>query len=98
MSRSNAWMSLAMDSWMLGMDASMVASLRVMKISAGGPKAAAEVRRMVTEKVEAAVSLQMLALSGELGDSVESAAGRTLSHYGPKVRANRRRLAGRSRG
>lgn len=86
-----------MDGWALGMDASLVAGLRMMKISAGGPKAAAEARRMVTEKVEAAVGLQMLALTGGLGDSIETATSRSLKHYGPKVRANRRRLVGRAR-
>lgn len=86
-----------MDSWALGMDAGLVAGLRVMKISAGGPGAAAEARRMVAEKVEAAVGLQMLALTGGLGNSVETAAAGSLKHYGPKVRANRRRLAGRTR-
>jgi len=86
-----------MDSWVLGMDATMVAGLRMAKISAGGPKAAAEARRMVTEKVEAAVGLQMLALTGGLGSSVESATARSLRHYGPKVRANRRRLGKRTK-
>jgi hypothetical protein len=96
MSRSTSWMSLAMDGWMLGMDASLVAGLRVMKISAGGPGATAEAQRMVTEKVEAAVALQLIALTGGLGYSVESAAARSLKHYGPKVRANRRRVARRT--
>ena len=83
-----------MDGWALGMDASTVAGLRMMKISAGGPKAVKEAQRMVTEKVEAAIGLQMLALTGGLGTSVESATARSLRHYGPKVRANRRRLTG----
>ena len=49
---------------------------------------------MVSEKVEAGVALQMLALTGGLGVTPHGAAAKTVAHYRRKVRANRRRLAG----
>ncbi len=48
---------------------------------------------MVVEKIDAAVALQGLAMTGALGATASSAASKTLSHYRRKVRANRRRLA-----
>jgi hypothetical protein len=63
-----------------------------MKIAAGGAAGEAEARRMVTEKVDAALSLQTLAMTGGVGASPERAAATTMAHYRRKVRANRRRL------
>jgi hypothetical protein len=48
---------------------------------------------MVSEKVEAVLQLQALALTGGLGATAQSATGHTLTHYRRKVRANRRRLS-----
>ncbi len=77
---------------MLGIEASSVIALRVMKIAGGGAGADAETRRMVSEKIDSAVSLQNLAMSGGLGSMAAGAASKTLTHYRRKVRANRRRL------
>ena len=90
--RRNPWIGLAWDSWALGLEASSVIGLRTLRISAGGPSGAAEARRMLSEKVEAAVAWQTLALTGGLGATAPAAASKTLKHYGRKVRANRRRL------
>jgi hypothetical protein len=67
--------------------------LRALKIAAGGPAAHQEINRMVSEKVDAALELQARALTGALGLTPQVAAGRTLTHYRRKVRANRRRLS-----
>jgi hypothetical protein len=48
---------------------------------------------MVSEKVDAGLALQTLALTGGLGMTPAKASARTLAHYRRKVRANRRRLA-----
>jgi hypothetical protein len=96
MGRSPNWMKLAMDSWSLGMEASTVVGMRMLKLSQGGPAAAAEAERMVREKIDAAVDLQMLALTGGLGLTSHRAASKTVGHVRRKVRANRKRL-GRSR-
>jgi hypothetical protein len=48
---------------------------------------------MVAEKVQAAVDLQIKAMTGGLGFTASAAAAKTLNHYRRKVRANRRRLS-----
>jgi hypothetical protein len=55
--------------------------------------AEAETRPMVSEKLEAGLTLQALALTGRLGFTAHGAATKTLAHYRRKVRANRCRLA-----
>jgi hypothetical protein len=87
-------MKLAMDSWSLGMEASTVVGMRMLKLSQGGPAAAAEAERMVREKIDSAVDLHLLAVTGGLGSNSHRAATKTVSHYRTKVRANRRRLGG----
>ncbi len=93
MARRNRWMKLSLDAWSLGLESSAVIGLRAMKFAAGGAAAQIEAERMVTEKVEAGLSLQAKALSGGLGGSATGAAAKTMAHYRRKVRANRRRLA-----
>ncbi len=88
----NPWLRLGLDAWSLGVESAAVVGLRTLKISTGGPAAEAETRRMIAEKVSAAQERQMLALAGGLGFTPDQAAGRTLTHYRRKVRANRRRL------
>lgn len=48
---------------------------------------------MVSEKVDAGLALQTLALTGGLGLTPHDAAAKTLTHYRRKVRANRRQLS-----
>lgn len=92
MGRSPNWMKLAMDSWSLGLEASTVVGMRMLRLSQGGPAAAAEAERMVREKLDAAADLQRLALTGGLGATSHGAAAKTVGHYRKKVRANKRRL------
>lgn len=93
-SRANAWIGIGFDAWRLGVEASAVVGLRTLKIAQGGETGRAEAERMVREKVEAALALQTLAMTGGLGLTPASASLRTLAHYRRKVRANRRRLTG----
>jgi hypothetical protein len=86
-------MQLGLNAWSLGVEASSVIGLRTLKIAAGGPDGDAEGRRMVDEKVSAALEWQALMLSGGLGATPAGAAARTLAHYRRKVRANRKRLS-----
>jgi hypothetical protein len=81
-----------MDAWALGVEASSVVALRMLKFAGGGAAAEAEARRMVSEKIEAGLALGALAWSGGLGLTAPRAASVTLAHYRRKVRANRRRL------
>lgn len=85
----NPYVRLGWDAWMLGAEAATVMGLRTMKIAAGGAAGEREARRMVSEKIEAAQALQVMAL----GVTAPGAVDKTLKHYRRKVRANRRRLS-----
>jgi hypothetical protein len=89
----NPWIGVGFDAWSLGLEASAVIGLRTMKIAFGGAAGEAEARRMVSEKVDAGLALQTLALTGGLGLAPDRAAAKTVAHYRRKVRANLRRLS-----
>jgi hypothetical protein len=91
----NSWTRLLFDTWSLGLETSAVIASRTMKLAAGGAPAETERRRMLAEKIEAALSLQVLALTGGLGTTAQSAVRGSVRHYRRRVRANRRRLARR---
>jgi hypothetical protein len=91
--RKNPWSRIGFNAWSLGVEASSVIVLRMLKIAAGGAAGEAEARRMIDEKIEAGLDLQAMALTGGLGVTPHAAATKTLAHYRRKVRANRRRLA-----
>lgn len=88
-------MRLGLDAWMLGTEVSAVMMLRGLKLASGQDADGRETARMVTEKVDAALALQAMAITGSLGLSAPIALDRTLKHYRRKVRANRRRLTRR---
>jgi len=90
--RKDPWTSLAFDSWSLGLEASTVIGLRMMKLAAGGAAAQAEAELMVSEKMAAGMTLPILAMTGQLGATGPAIAAGSLAHLRKKVRANRRRL------
>lgn len=92
MGRQTDWFALALDGWSMGIEASTVIGLRMARLAAGGAAAQAEARRMVEEKLGAAIDLQAMAMRGALGGDIGTAAARSVRHYRGKVRANRRRL------
>jgi hypothetical protein len=81
------------DAWSLGVEASTVIGLRLLKIGSGGHAAEAEARQMISEKIESGFALQSMAWSGRLGHNAHDATRKTLAHYRIKMRANRRPLA-----
>jgi len=89
----NPWIGLTTDAWRLGMEASVVIAQRTMKLAAGGPAAHTEAVRMVSEKLDSGMALQVRAMTGGLGSTPRAAAAAVLTHYRRKVRANRRRLS-----
>lgn len=91
--RANPWFGIGVDAWRLGMEASTVIGLRTLRIAQGGQIGRAEAERMVIEKVDAAIALQTLAMSGGLGMTPAGASARTLALYRRRISANRRRLA-----
>jgi hypothetical protein len=92
-SQLNPWFGIGWDAWRLSVEASTVIGLRTLKIAQGGAAGRAEAERMVSEKMQAGLDLQALALAGGLGVTPASASARTLAHYRRKVNANRRRLS-----
>ena len=91
--RGSPWLGLGFDAWSLGLEASAVVGLRVLKIAEGGASGQREIARMIGEKVEAAAALQVEALAGRLGGTPAGASARAIAHYRRKVKANRRRLS-----
>ena len=89
----NPWFRTGFSAWSLGLEVASVIALRTLKIAAGGVPGEAEGRQMISEKIEAGLALQALALTGGLGLTPHTAATKTLAYYRRKVRANRRRLA-----
>lgn len=88
----NPWIGIGVNAWQLGVESYSVIGLRTLRIAQGGEAARVEATRMVSEKVEAGLALQTLALTGGLGLTPASASARTMAHYRRKVRANQRRL------
>jgi hypothetical protein len=91
----NPWARIGFETWSLGLEASSVIGLRLMRIASGGAAAEAETRLMLREKVEAGWAIQGKAMTGALGVTPHSATTRSLAHYRKKVRSNQRRLAAR---
>jgi hypothetical protein len=88
----NAWLFAGYDLWLLGMESAAVMALRGLKVANGGAAAEAEMQRMVSEKMQAGLDLQALALRGALGVTMPALVSKTAKHYRKRVRANRRRL------
>ena len=84
-----AWMEAAQ----FAADSQQVIALRMMRMAAGGPRAATEAGRMVSEKVAAFSEAQGLFVAAMVtGAKVTTAAAKARTPYRRKVRANRRRL------
>ena len=89
----NDWIGITTEAWLLSFEAANVMTLRMLKLCAGGTVAQAEYRRMITEKLIAASTLNWLGYCGALGHTPHGVAGKSLRHYRTVVRQNRRRLA-----
>jgi hypothetical protein len=86
------YFNIAMDAWALAAESNMVIAMRMGQMAFGGPTAAREAERMVSEKVAANMALGMNLVSGKLGSSPESIMSGSIAHYSRRVRSNRRRL------
>lgn len=75
-------------------DTQRVIALRLMRIANGGPLAATESTRMVTEKMAAFTQAQAaFAATLMMGGNLETATRKAQTPYRRAVRANRRRLS-----
>jgi len=85
----NAWFEAAR----FGADSHNVIALRMMRLASGGPLAATEATRMVSEKVAAFNEAQGALMNALVsGSSLDDAAAKAYAPYRRAVRANRRRL------
>ena len=86
------------DSWFgaarFGYDVQSVIAMRSMRLLQGGPRASAEARRMVSEKVTAVAAAHTAAwFALATGNSLEAAADLAMAPVRRRVRANVRRLS-----
>ena len=86
------WLRASFGLWMLTGEMTVVIAMRGVKLAAGGPAAAVEFHRMVTEKIAAGFALQARAWSGQLGSTAPAVIDRSTRYYQRRVSANRRRL------
>lgn len=91
--KSPNWFSVGMDAWALAAESNMVIAMRLGTMAMGGPAAAREAERMVSEKVAANMALGMDIATGKHGLSAEQITSGSIKHYSKSVKANRRRLA-----
>jgi hypothetical protein len=87
-----SWLRLSSDIWRAGLEAQQVIGLRLAKLAGGGAAAAAEMNRMVSEKVKAALEAQHTAAKAALTGNAAQIPSRTAALYRRKMRANRQRL------
>ena len=87
-----SWTDLWFDSAALAFEASEVMALRLNRLAMLDSVAMQEAQLMVTEKVAAAMELNVLALTGRLGRTPDRQARGTVGRLRTKVARNRRRL------
>lgn len=88
MARSGSFFASAM----LAMEAQQVIALRMAKVAFGGPAAAAEVSRMVTEKMAASAKAAGMVSAAMMRGAPDGGAEQVVRMFRKEVRANRRRL------
>ena len=86
----NPWWKYSRDLALSGLEAQRVIALRLLKLSAGGPAATTEARRMLVEKWLASAEAAASLASG-------GSAPKVLKRYRTIMRANERRLNPRRR-
>ena len=87
--------NIAFQGAMLAVEAQQVIGLRLTKMAQGGPGVRSEATLMVSEKLDTLVESGQLMMQAALGGKEDLGAGEVMQLYRRKVRANRRRLAGR---
>ncbi|QIK96914.1 hypothetical protein G7076_11205 [Sphingomonas sp. HDW15A] len=88
---SDPWSRLMFDASLLWADAGAVMMFRGWRMMAGGPAAAREAERMLSEKVQAGFELAGALATGKAA-TPHAVARKAISTYGKRVRANRKRL------
>lgn len=91
--KTPSWFDISVDAWALAAESNMVIAMRIGSMVQGGPDAAREAERMVSEKVAANIALGCDLISGKLGSSPEAIVSGSIAHYSKRVVANRKRLS-----
>jgi hypothetical protein len=90
----NPWVVLTMRAFQLSWEAQNVIALRMLRLASGDVRSQAELNRMVVEKIAAAAEAQVAATAAMMnGHKDHVIAGKALTVYKKRVRANRRRLS-----
>ena len=92
-SKNPNWFDIGMDAWALAAESNIVIAMRIGSLAQGGPAAAQEAGRMVSEKVAANLALGCDLMTGKLGSSPEAMVSASIAHYSKSVVANRKRLS-----
>ena len=82
----------AMQGAWLAMEAQQVIALRIMKLARGGPEAAREAERMVSEKVDAARKAAGMMAAARTRGAADGGPAKVVQMLRRRVRANRKRL------
>jgi hypothetical protein len=88
-----SWLRLSFDFWRAGLEAQQVIGLRLAKLAGGGAAATAEMNRMVSEKMSAALEAQQAAAAAVLTGKPGQIPSRTVALCRRKMRANYKRLS-----
>ena len=86
------WFTIGIDLWALGVESNIVVAQRMGALAFGGPGAAKEAERMVSEKVAANIALGFDLMTGKFGMRPEAIMNGSIAHYSKAVAENRRRL------
>ena len=90
----NPWIVLSMRAFQLSWEAQNVIALRMLRLASGDIRGQAELNRMVVEKITAAAEAQVAVAAAIMnGHKDHVIAGKALTVYKKRVRANRRRLS-----
>ena len=91
----NPWIVLSMRAFQLSWEAQNVIALRMLRLASGDIRGQAELNRMVVEKIAALAEVQATGAAALMnGHKDHVIAGKALTVYKKRVRANRRRLSG----
>jgi hypothetical protein len=90
----NPWFALTLKTFQLGIEAQSVVALRMLRFASGDARGQDELNRMVMEKIAAIAEAQVAATVAIMnGHKDHVVAGKALTVFRRRVRANKRRLS-----
>ena len=94
MTLTNPWLALTLKTFQLGLEAQTVIALRMLRLASGDIRGQDELNRMIVEKIAAIAEAQMAAAAAIMdGHEDHVVAGKALTVFRKRVRANKRRLS-----